>query len=138
MNNEALVEKFLCPGCTCGSDSKCGSYNPVAVDGNLMCGGHCPGTLVVPGGKIALGLPKGFNKVGQAEKSNIRLWSVGTKPDWDRLNVPVWAMEKDGFLFVRTYCPRINVGWVDVIEGGKKEDCPAGVIDVGSFKDEID
>ena len=75
----------------------------------------------IMGISIALGLPKGFNRPGsgprdeQLNRMRIRLWSGGARPIWDRLNVPVWAMEGTGedagFLFVRTYMPRLNCPW---------------------------
>jgi hypothetical protein len=67
----------------------------------------------------------------------IRFWLKGTHPDWDNLNVPIWALEKDGYLFVRTYMPRINDSFVDVVEEGLLGLCPTA-IDVSKFYDEID
>ena len=46
-------------------------------------------------------------------------------------------MEKDGFLFVRTYCPRTNVNFIGVIESGALKLVPDAV-DVAEFIDEID
>jgi hypothetical protein len=95
------------------------------------------------GNTIALGLPKGFDKTGWREdgtrrnKMSIRLYLKNQKPAWDHLNVPVWAMEKNGFLFVRTFAPRIDATWVDVIEGGTMEMVPVA-INVADFIDEID
>ena len=103
-------------------------------------------------GKFALGLPKGFNKVGtiktgfedekdrnRRRSTNIRL--IVEPPEespYDDFNVPVWAMEKDGFLFVRVMCPRINYNYVDVIKGGKFEVICPNAINVANFVDEID
>lgn len=98
------------------------------------------------GNLIALGLPKGFCKPGYDWSENpprsrytmdIRLWVAGTKPAWNRLNVPVWAMVEGGFLFVRTFAPRVNMSWVDVIEGGDLSLVP-NAINVGEFVGEID
>jgi hypothetical protein len=101
----------------------------------------------VPGGTFALGLPKGFNKVGYAgnglsdsQRNNtmlIRCWLENSRPEWDDLNVAVWALEQEGFLFVRTYQPRINFAAVDIIENGALSLVPQA-INVGSFIDEID
>lgn len=138
---EKLVEQFQCPGCVLGGDTKCGKYH---YDGQCQrCISHCCGTSLGLGNPIALGMPKGFDKPGFQEngqaryKIDIRLWKVGSYPKWDHLNVPVWAMEKDGFLFVRTFAPRINCSWVDVIERGKFVLCP-NAINVAEFIDEID
>lgn len=46
-------------------------------------------------------------------------------------------MVRDGFLFVRTFLPRINVSYVDVIEHGIMEMVP-NAIDISEFIDEID
>lgn len=98
-------------------------------------------------GHIALGMPKGFNRTrrngnpdplfGTDNKLKVFFWEEGTSPGWDRLNVPVWAMEEDGYLFVRTYAPRIDKTWIDVVEGGKLSMVPQA-INVGEFYDEID
>ena len=141
--NKSMISEFQCPGCTCGSApcEKCESFKPGSVpeQGSFFCESWSAGTFMFPGGNIMLGLPKGFNKVGPIDKEKhkniIRLWDK-TKPEWDHLNVAVWAVVKDGYLFVRTYCPRVNVTYVDVVKGGK--DIPAGAIDVGKFIDEID
>jgi hypothetical protein len=98
------------------------------------------------GNNIALGLPKGFHKPGidwaakppRAHNTMaIRLWPLGSAPEWNRFNVPVWAMEQESHLFVRTYSPRLNDGCVDVIEGGTLAMVP-NAIDVAQFIDEID
>ena len=137
-----LVEKFQCPGCVCGSNTKCGSYN--YDSGEYRCVSHVLGTSFGIGNLIALGMPKGFNKPGFTEdkkyaknQMDIRLWEKGTFPNWNHSNIPVWAMEKEGFLFVRTFAPRINFAWVDVIEGGSLDLCPDAV-NVAKFIDEID
>jgi len=144
---EQMVEEFQCPGCVHGGDTHCHLYKPSKEMGKGgMCEGHVLGTMLGLGNSIALGLPKGFNKPGYdyaAEppraktKMRIRLWTDGTKPKWDHLNVPVWYLERDGLLFVRTFMPRINLGIVDVIDGGSSNLVP-NAIDVAEFLDEID
>lgn len=146
MKTEELVEKFQCVGCVCGGDTKCGVYQLDTSKGGGSCKSHVLGTSLGLGNNIALGLPKGFCKPGVNWKADpprafnqmaIRLWESGTKPFWDRLNVPVWAMVEDGFLYVRTYAPRINETWVDVIENGSLDMVP-NAINVGEFINEID
>ena len=127
-----MVEMFQCPGCVCGSDTNCGHYNYDQRE--LKCTGHVIGTHIGLGNRVALGLPKGFNKPGFTTD---RLCLKDTHPGWDRLNVPVWAMEKDGFLFIRTFAPRINFSCVDVIEGGTLDMVP-NAINVAEFYEEID
>ena len=144
-----MVGEFQCPGCTCGSKSTmedCGDIKLV-VD-TWRCENHSAGTMMFPGGQIYLGMPRGFNKAGlnasylSADKPHkaIRLWPKDSPPkadQWNNLNVAVWAMEKDGFLFVRTYCPRINANFIDVVEGGSLSLVP-NAINVAEFVDEID
>lgn len=143
-----MIKEFQCPGCTCGNDpSDCGRFK---LDGDLgqgfHCSGHSAGTFKNFVIKLALGLPKGFNQVGilpDGHSTNIRLYLEGATTHWDRLNVPVWAMKEGKYTFVRTFSPRINIGWIDVIENGpppEKIVPNAGPlpIDVAHFIEEID
>lgn len=142
-----MVEEFQCPGCVCGGNIHCGSYK-LGKEGETGggCRGHVLGTMIGLGNSVALGLPRGFNKPGydyEAEppraiiKMGIRLWANGTRPDWNHLNVPVWFLESDGVLFVRTFMPRINLGLIDVVDGGSA-DLVLHALDVAKFLDEID
>ena len=150
---KAMVEEFQCPGCTCGyKTDECDAFDFTDQPAGCWCLGHSAGTIMLGLGKIALGLPKGFNRVGtiktgfEDEKdrntkrsTNIRLTVTPPKESpYDELNVPVWAMEKDGYLFVRVMAPRINYNWVDVIKGGKFEEICPDAINVANFIDEID
>lgn len=137
-----MVEEFQCPGCVGGNDTRCGQYKYDTE--RRMCISHVLGTSILGLGNIAIGLPKGFCRPGftadlsrSENQMPIRLWGEGEHPKWDRLNVPVWAMEKDDTLFVRTYSPRINRTHVDVIDRGTLDMCP-DAINVGEFIDEID
>lgn len=140
MSEKTLVERFQCPGCILGSDTKCGEYK---FDQNQKrCVSHVLGTSVGLGNFFALGLPKGFCKPGFdgekiKNKIDVRLWDGDGHPEWNHLNVPVWAMEQDGFLFVRTFAPRINMSWVDVVDGGTLSLVP-NAINVAEFLDNID
>ncbi len=134
-----LVEKFQCPGCVVGSDTSCGSF--AVNERAAACLAHVAGTVGFPGGTFYLGLPKGFCKVGALPEgwtNNIRFWIADTAPEWNTCNVAVWAMEQDGFLFVRTYMPRLNLGYIDVIEGGERARLCPNALDVATFIDEID
>ena len=140
-----MIEKFQCPGCTLGCNTECVTLHKEG-DISFWCDSHSAGTIIM-GGKIALGLPKGFDKVGALTNSlnydrrstNIRLFSSSEKIfEYNFFNVPVWAMEKDGYLFIRTYCPRINISFVDVIKGGKREEICPDAQNVADFLDDID
>jgi len=107
---------------------------------------HVLGTMIFPGGTIALGLPTGFCRPGfnddgsPKDKLDVRLHAkddTDNPPEWDRFNIAVWAMVKDGYLFVRTYAPRVNRTWVDVVEGGTLDMVP-GAVNVAEFIDEMD
>jgi hypothetical protein len=140
---QRMVEQFQCPGCVCGSDTSCGRFAPNYEGGTYACGGHVLGTFVLGLGHFALGLPKGFNRPGGVNGKEhhgmaIRLWAAGTQPEWNNFNVPAWALEKGGYLFVRTYAPRVNQTWTDVIESGERAALCPTAIDVGEFYDEID
>lgn len=147
-----MIENFQCPGCVSGSNLKCGAFKlhrgGPRFD-NFACQSHCAGTNIgFPGQgikQVLLGLPKGFTQTGDVEmgakdRQFIRLWEDAEKLPgnmWDHLNVPVWALVQDGYLFVRTYSPRINLTFVDVIKGGTLALVPKA-IDVGTFIDQID
>lgn len=140
----AMVERFQCSGCVAGMNTECGKFKPDDSYG-FTCQGHVLGTSIIGMGHIALGLPKGFNRsppdashpAGTANKMEIRFFVAGTKPTWNELNVPVWAMEQEGHLFVRTVSPRVARMRVEVIEGGTLAMVP-GAIDVSKFYDKID
>ena len=142
-----MVNKFMCPGCINGLSTKtCSSFeldaNAISEQYGTGCKNHHPGTSIGLTFKLNLGLPKGFNHVSVLDKSfrstsNIRLHSDSSTFHPDKLNMAVWAMEKDGYLFVRTYCPRIDVSYVDVIKDATLDLVP-NVIDVNTFIEEID
>lgn len=148
MTTKDMVKRFQCPGCVCGMDpDDCAAFKPDESYGGA-CRGHVLGTTIMGVGKFALGLPKGFCRSGliydprdgkpaYPNKMEIRLHSAGARPRWDDFNVPVWALMEDGFLFVRTYNPRVNRTFVDVVEGGTLEMVPRA-IDVGPLVGEMD
>jgi len=153
MTPKEMIAEFQCPGCVCGiNPDQCGSYKPDVVpigkQTGHLCSAHVVGTSFMSAQgmmHIALGLPKGFNRpgprddrMGTRNQMVIRLWTKDQHPEiWNDCNVPVWALEKDGFLFVRTYMPRNNDTALDVIEGGTLALVPRA-LDVGKFWDEID
>ena len=141
MTKEEMVNKFQCRGCVCGSDTKCGQYS--LKEDMSQCTSHVVGTIIAGVGNFALGLPKGFCRTGYelmsertSNKLGIRLWSEGESPNWDNFNIAVWAMEKDGYLFVRTFAPRVDITWIDVIEKGTLAMVP-NALDVSAFIDEM-
>jgi len=144
-----MIERFQCPGCVCGGDTECESMVLAEpMPGAFSCSAQVCGTsLGGPGGispPFALGLPRGFNncqrqwgpRYPRHNQLPIRLWLAGHELPWDRCNVPVWAMEREGVLYVRTCMPRVGVVCVDVLPGGALDMVP-NAIDVGEFYDEI-
>lgn len=130
-----IIAKYQCPGCSCGhKPAECDAYE-LEEDGSMFrCKNHVCGTMLGLTQIVALGLPKYFNIVYHglkpfeyADKKEpvpvLRIWE--NPPEYNELNVPVWAQDINGDLFVRCYMPRINFGIVDVIIGHKMEDvCP--------------
>lgn len=148
MTRAEMVERFQCPGCVAGSDTQCGSFRPSGENGGCLA--HVLGTFSPGSGSFALGLPKGFNRAGweyqpadvnrPIEHRNqlcIRLWPEGGAPLWDKFNVPVWAMEWEGVLLVRTFSPRVNFSCVDVVENGTLKMVPQA-LNAAEFLEEMD
>jgi len=149
MTGEEMVKQFLCPGCVCGGDTTCGRYkrgnNGFSADGYFDCEGHVLGTHILGVGSIALGMPRGFQRpprVKGIEHTNQMYIYLAPKgcpmPDLDKLNVPVWGMEKDGFLFLQVVSPRINYMRTFVLEGRTFAELPPGVINVADFYEGMD
>lgn len=141
-----MIERFQCPGCLHGSNTNCGVFSLEDDDGMFRCQKHVPGTtMVVPGQGVyclLLGAPKGFCRlsVSKVEKRPaLRLWS---SPDnafqWNKWNISAWAMEQDGYLFVRTYSPRVDMSILDIIKDGKLQELCPQAIDASAFLDEMD
>lgn len=147
-----MVETFQCPGCIHNVGdvgTRCGKFRLHEVAASVgTLGMRCENNITGAtdeGGKINLGLPVAFARVQYREnareevKTNIRLF-VTPSSHWDRFNVPVWGMEQSGYLFVRTYLPRVDQSYVDVIQGGRihsiVEDHPS-IIDVGPIAERI-
>lgn len=151
-----MVKEFQCPGCINGTDPKtCPKYE-LFEDYNenpklFHCKNWRPSTFMGGVGRLCLGLPKGFLRTGMVEFHDkpftyLRLYETPeNRPEYDRFNIPVWAMEKDGYLYVRCFSPRNCWIFVDVIKDGKIEMASFKngkyehqAINVGEFFDEID
>lgn len=138
-----MIDDIMCPGCIHGTDHKTCPQFELDDDGFFNCRNWHPSTFLGNVGRLAIGLPRGFCRTGMVEFGEkpftyIRLYA---KPEdmqtYDKFNVPVWALEKDGYLYVRCYSPRCNWLFVDVVKDGKLEHAP-GAINVGEFYDQID
>jgi len=137
---ETQIEKFQCPGCIHGSSpATCTKYKLYSAREFFHCANHYAATSVLTGNgmeTLNLGLPTGFSRIGPVDRTklptNIRIHDGSPKdePTWfDTKNVPVWKAKIDGVLYVRTYLPRINVGYVDIFLKGELVDIE-GALDV--------
>ena len=89
MTNEEAVKEYQCPGCVSGPYEECFTEKP----NNAGCAEHCPGTMMIPVGKIFLGMPKGFNRIGPVESMALDIFeSIEKKNEqwgtYDHFNVP--------------------------------------------------
>lgn len=145
--HKEMVEKFICPGCVSGSNTSCGSYKAE----NHGCKEHVLGTVLMGVGSFALGMPKGFNRpgyhyteAGPKYNSRIDISCFDSQEEqrnadgYNKLNIPVWDLEKDGYLFIRVFRPRVSGVAIHVTKGGKLDDVGMSVIDVSEFYDDID
>ena len=105
------VEEYQCPGCVCGSDITCYEKSD-----NLACEKHCVGTLISGVGKIFLGMPKGFNRLGFMDKTKIYIFEKLTDGwGYDKFNIPVWKyLNEHNNTVVRGICPRTNYAWIHI------------------------
>jgi len=109
------IEEYQCPGCIVGGDISCFEANS---KGGVGCGKHHAGTIIFPGiGNIFLGMPKGFNRLGEYIKLKPAIYDTFESSDWkyDMWNIPVWKhLSKDGHTFVRGIMPRRNEPFIHV------------------------
>jgi hypothetical protein len=108
---KTAIEEYQCPGCVCGSDTKC--YEKGESE---ACWRHVAGTLISGIGKVFLGMPKGFNHLGACKDTKISIFKE-FRDGWgyDYFNVPIWKY-KDKYenVIVRGMSPRINFPWIHI------------------------
>lgn len=112
------IEEYQCSGCIAGSDISCFTENEYGIG----CGDHFAGTLILGVGKIFLGMPKGFNRLGVHEKLIPNIYETFESFDWtyDMWNIPVWKyVNKEGHTFIRGLIPRRNETFIHIF----LEDC---------------
>jgi hypothetical protein len=112
------VKEYQCCGCVGENVNKC---YVVHQFGGVGCGKHRAGTTMSFIGKIFLGLPNGFNRLGQHEDLVPKIYK--TFPDsseYDKWNVPVWKyLNEKGHTLIRGIMPRKNEPFLHII----LEDC---------------
>jgi hypothetical protein len=104
-----VIEEYQCSGCINGCGIKCFESNG---NGGIGCGKHMAGTFVMQIGKIFLGMPRGFNRLGVQAELVPLIFETFESFDWgqyDKWNVPTWKyLSKEGHTFVRGIVPRKN------------------------------
>ena len=88
MKPENAVIEYQCPGCVGGPFPEC-----YKSENSIECRNHVPGTLVSGIGKVFLGLPRGFNRLGTQQDVRISIFESledAYKKGWsyDKLNIP--------------------------------------------------
>lgn len=114
-NIKEAIERYQCPGCMVGGDIECYGRGL-----GLECGKHIPGTFMVGVGKLFLGMPKGFNRVGSQFDMKINIARKFENIHYDKWNIPVWKFKNEfNQVLVRGVSPRLNCCFLDII----LEDC---------------
>ncbi len=113
------IRTYQCPGCVCGhKPSTCASLKK---EDGYGCKNHCAGTIIEKIGKIFLGMPKGFNRLGPYNSMKLYIfkdWESFLKIHnrYDEFNIPFWKYIDDkGNLMVRGFMPRINEPFIHII-----------------------
>ena len=111
-----MIEEYQCCGCVCGGNIKCGKYK---TSETLACDGHCAGTTVMGIGRIFLGMPKGFNRLGVDDKLRIWIYKHTDDFEYNNLNIPVWKYKnRKEHIFVRGLMPRVNTTFLQIFKSG--------------------
>lgn len=110
-NIKNAVEEYQCPGCTRGHDISCFEKNQYGFG----CGAHSAGTFITGIGRIYLGMPKGFNRLGSSDDCSVEIYNTLKEAKdessniFGKFTVSVWKyLNENGHTFVRVFCPRIN------------------------------
>jgi len=110
------VETYQCSGCVGEADMSC-----YEASDDFACKKHCAGTIITGTGRIFLGMPIGFNRLGAQEETTIYIFeSLADGWEYDMYNIPVWKhLNDNGHTLVRGLCPRTNYAWIHIF----LEDC---------------
>ena len=111
MKPDKAIQEYQCVGCVNGPYPDCYKTN-----GSLACDKHCAGTTVGGIGRVFLGLPTGFNRLGISDETKVHIF-LTLKDGWgyDKFNVPVWKhLDQYGNTLVRGMCPRLNAPWIHI------------------------
>lgn len=110
------VENYQCSGCANGGDISCFKKQNYGSG----CGSHFAGTRVSFIGKIFLGMPKPFMRLGEFADMRPNIFKSFTGKEYDKWNIPVWKYKDEhGHTLVRGLKPRVNEPFIHVF----LEDC---------------
>ena len=108
------IGEYQCSGCVCGYNVECFEPNE---NGGSGCGKHLAGTMISNIGKIFLGLPKGFHRLGHHETLIPNIYNTFESSEWkySKFNIPVWKhLNKNGHTLVRGIMPRLNQTFIHI------------------------
>ena len=131
------IEQYQCSGCAVGCNISCykkRTGNPF----DIGCESHYSGTMISSIGKIFLGMPKGFNRLGKNEKTIISIYDTYEKyGSYNTWNIPVWKYLENGHTFVRGISPRVNSPFIHVFleDCMEKINCTEITKDIHDFMD---
>ncbi len=110
------IEEYQCPGCTNGSDTSC-----YEKGNSLECAKHSAGTNMLGKGWILLGMPRGFDRLGERKEVEFCIFDTFEKGwGYDKFNYPVWKYLNTGnHTLVRGLCPRTSKPFIHLF----LEDC---------------
>lgn len=120
---KSVIEEYQCPGCTNSHNISC--YQKQR--NSSACSKHSAGTMLSVLGSIFLGMPKGFNRVGNHKDLKIDIYeNFESGEGYNFLNIPVWKFKDEhGNTLVRGLRPRINDTFIHIyLEDCRKDiDC---------------
>lgn len=129
-----MIEELQCPGCTLGANTLCDSFEEEEGPLNhpyFKCRNHSAGTRLLGVGKILLGFPRGFNRIGESTAAEVVRFFEKVEDSWgtdvnNPFDFPVWKAKHDGRVFLRVVSPRVGrvqIHAIDSEDGFKDIDC---------------
>lgn len=122
------IRRYQCSGCVSSPEQLCFKKSALGVG----CHTHVPGTIVGGVGRILLGFPHGFDRIGLQYGDSDSSLVISIFDSWDnftlsyggytKFSVPIWKYFDDGTgcIIVRGYQPRLNQGFLHVFVDGKR------------------
>jgi hypothetical protein len=122
-NVKKAIKEYQCSGCISGHDPvESGCFKQ--CDTGCGCGAHHAGTFMMGIGKLFLGLPKGFNRLGDINDMHPYIFEDFLK-DWgeyNKFNIPVWKhLDENGNTIVRGLQPRLNTPFIHIHLGDHRD-----------------